>query len=463
MRAPTNVVGSIAALAIPVLSTACAARGADYVRPDMPVPTEYRFVQDATEAASLADAPWWRVFENPALQALIRDAITHNLDLRAAVARVEEARAQAGIARSLLFPQVDATAAHTTQQNSEDGDVHQSGVYGFQLAWELDLFGRLRREKEAAYARVLAEDRGRRGVLVTLVADVATNYFRLRELDVELEIARRTLGVNDATVTYFQNRLDGGVSNRLELDRAKATREETAATLPDIERRRALVEHALSLLVGRPPGPIERTGPDAEPPAPPSVPPGVPAALLERRPDVMEAEQLLAAAHADVGAAKALFFPTISLTGFLGAVSGDLTTLLGGAGGVWSAAPAAIQHVFDGGRRRNNLDAAQARFDEALAMYQKAALNGYREVANALVAIQTLAGVRRARQAGVAALQDAAALARARYDSGLASYFEILDADQQLFQQELLLAQAHVTELEARADLYRALGGGWQP
>ncbi len=310
---------------------------------------------------------------------------------------------------------------------------------------------------------MLASEQGRRGVLVTLVGDVASNYFLLRELDLQLEIARQTLRLNDETVTYFRNRLDGGVSNRLELDRIQANRALTAAAIPEIEQQIAIVENALSLLLGRPPAPVARERLADSRGLPPPIPAGLPVSLIERRPDVVQAEQLLVAANADIGAAKALFFPTISLTGFLGGVSGDLTTFLGGDGAVWSLGAGLLQPIFQAGRLRRNLEAMQARFDEALAAYRKAALNGYREVANALVTIQKLAEVRVQRQVGVTALQDASDLARSRYDSGLASYIEILTADQDLFQQQLLLAQTRGAELRARAELYRTLGGGWQP
>jgi len=223
-----------------------------------------------------------------------------------------------------------------------------------------------------------------------------------------------------------------------------------------------LFRSQLSLLLGRPPGSIVRDPVGADPALPPAVPAGVPASLLERRPDVVQAEELLAAANADVGAARALFFPTISLTGFLGALSGDVTSLLGTSGGVWSVSPGLLQPVFHGGRLRRNLEAARAAFDEAVAQYQKAALNGYREVADALVTITKLSQARVEREAGVGALQDAVELARSRFDSGLASYIEILTADQDLYQQQLLLAQTRGAEYRARSDLYRALGGGWQ-
>ena len=453
-------------VAVAPLSAGCTL-GADYSRPPMPSPAQYRFVNGA-EAQSLADVPWFEVFQDPTLQALIREALANNLDLRIAAARVEEARARAGVVKSFLYPQVDGVAqttlgqASTANQGEDDEDnTRASGVFGFQLSWELDLFGRIRREHEAALAFVLASEYGRRGVLVTLIGDVATNYFLLRELDLQLEIARRTLRINDETVQYFQDRLDGGVSNRLELDRIRALRSETAVAIPEIEQQIAIVEHAISLLIGRPPEPIDRTVLNPQEQIPPPIPPGLPASLLERRPDVLEAEQLLVAANADIGAAKARFFPRISLTGFLGGISGDLVNLMG-QGGVWSSTLGLFQPIYQGGRLQRDLEAAQARFDAALADYQRAALNGYREVANSLVTIQKLAQVRTEREVGVAALVDASDLSRARYDSGLASYIEILTADQDLFEQELRLAQTRGAELRARAELYRTLGGGWQ-
>ena len=458
----------LALASVGILSAGCLV-GPNYMRPQMPTPQQFRFVESA-QAESLADAPWFQVFDDPALQALIKDAIGNNLDLRAAVARVEEMRARAGIARSFLYPQVDGVAdyrvrAATSAQSDDDDDedtFHQSGSYGFQLSWELDLFGKLRRQEEAAIALALASEQARRGVMVTLVGDVASSYFLLRELDIQLFIARQTLDINNQTVQYFQNRLDGGVSNRLELDRIRALRARTAATIPNIEQQISVVENEISLLVGRPPGPIARDPANPNVPLPPAVPPGLPAALLERRPDVAEAEQFLVAANADIGAARALFYPTISLTGFLGGISGDLTTFLGGSGGIWSTGAGLFQPIYQGGRLRRNEEAARARFDQALAMYQKSALNAYREVADALGSIQKLAEERVQHEDGVVNLVDAADLARARYDSGLASYIEILTADQDLFEQQLRLAQTRGEEFRARAELYRTLGGGWQ-
>src|SRR5580765_1357914 len=392
----------LASLGLALITTGCAPLGPNYVRPPVPTPTHYRFAS-LVQAESLADAPWWRVFEDPQLQALIRDAIDSNLDVRAAVARVEFARAQAGIAKSFLRPQVDGVASYTAQQNVGE-DVQHGGTYGFSLSWEIDLFGRIRREHEASVARLLATEQGYRGVLVTLVGDVTSTYFLLRQLDAELEIGRRTLETNDQTLAYFQNRLDGGVSNRLEVDRIRANRSRTAATIPDVERQIGIAENALSVLLGRRPSMIRR---DPLAPAfaePPQIPPGIPTTLLERRPDILAAEQLLVAANADVGAAKARFFPAISLKSLAGALSGDLTSLLGGAGGVWTVTPSLLQPVYNGGRLKRNLEGARAQVAGAIAVYRQSALNSYREVADALVTIAKLAEMRVQHEAGVAAL-----------------------------------------------------------
>jgi multidrug efflux system outer membrane protein len=462
-----RLAASILAITAAASFSACAPPvGPNYERPKMPTPPQYRFAGGAEQAASLADVPWFQVFDDPALQALVREAITNNLDLRIAAARVDELRARAGIVKSFLYPQVDGTASYnvfgTSSAPEGQDSTRQNFTYGFRLSWEWDLFGRVRRQHESALAAVLASEQGRRGVLVTLVGDVATSYFLLRQLDQQLVIARETLRINDDTVTYFRNRLEGGVSNRLELDRIVALRNQTAASIPTFEQQIAQVENAISLLLGKPPGPVARDQTNTLGVPPPAIPAGLPASLLERRPDVLEAEQLLVAANADIGAAKALFYPSIGLTAFGGGIAGDVANFLGGSGFAWSIGAGLLQPIYNAGRNKRNLEATQAQFQQALAAYQKAALNGYREVSDSLITIQKLAEVRVQREGGVTALQDAADLARDRYNSGLASYIEILTADQDLFQQQLLLADTRGAELRARAEFYRALGGGWQ-
>ena len=451
----------------------CITAGPNYARPEMAPPAVYRDAGDTQARETLADIPWWLVFQDEALQALIRDAIAHNYDLRAAVARVQEARALARVARSFLYPDIGLSAfsgGNQASRNQQPAIVGEDDDRTFAntsvtatMSWELDLFGRIRRDSEAAFARYLASEEGRRAVLITLVSDVAQSYFLLRELDLQHDVAIRTLSLNNQTVDYYRTRLAGGVSNRLEVDSAVANRSLTAASVPDIERQVAILENAISVLVGRPPGAVGRGRTLEEQTLPPTIPVGVPAALLERRPDVVEAEQLLHAANADVGAAKALFYPTISLTGSVGAVSGDLTDLLKGDSVIWSIGANLFQPIFNAGRIRGNYDAARARFDRALAEYQQTAINAYREVADALIAIQKLAAVRVEQEAGVLALRDASQLSRERYDIGLSSYLEILIADQELFERELDLATTRGSEMRALAQLYRALGGGWQP
>ena len=457
------------ATAAALLAGSCAV-GPNYKRPPMTIPEQHRFAEGPPQEESLADLPWWQVTKDEKLQGLLREAIANNLDLRVASARVEEARAQAGVAKSFYYPEIGAGAGYNAGQVSRLGDPPQpTGDRTFQnwnatfaLSWEIDIFGRIRRENESAFASYLATEEGRRGVLVTLVGDVASSYFGLRELDLELDIAQRTVKSNDETADFYRKRLAGGVSNRLELDQAVANRSRTAATIPEIERQIALTENTLSFLLGRVPGPIQRGTALEDQYMPPSVPAGMPASLLERRPDVLQAEQQLVASNADVGAAKARFFPSISLTGLLGVVSGPLSDLLKGDATTWSAGANLFQPIFQGGRIKRNYEATQARYRQALAGYQKAALNSYREVADALVSIQKLAAQRVEFESGVVALRDAGVLARARYDTGLSTYLEILYADQLLFEQELQLARVRGGELRALVQLYRVLGGGWQ-
>ena len=385
---------------------------------------------------------------------------------------MEEARAQIGIARSFLYPQINLSANGSVQQVSRASEPPQTLtsdrtfrnlLLGFGLAWELDVFGRIRREAEAATGLFLATEQAQRGVYITLVADVAQSYFTLRELDLELEIGRRTVKVNDETVAYYQNRLTGGVSNRLEVDQAIANRSRTAATIPDLERQIAIQENQINLLLGRNPGPIPRGTVLTEQYYPPNIPAGLPSALLERRPDVKGAEDLLLAANANIGAAKALFFPNFSLTSTLGSATRDLSNLADRRAAVWSVAGGVLQPVFQGWRIFYNYEASKFRFDQAVAQYQGAAQNGFREVADALVTIEKLKDVRAELEISVQSLANAARLSRLRYDTGFANYLEILIADQQLFDQELLLARTRGAQLSGVVQLYRGLGGGWQP
>jgi multidrug efflux system outer membrane protein len=391
--------------------------------------------------------------------------------LRTAAARVEEERAQIGVTRSFLYPQVNVNGGGTAQQVSRASDPtqafganrnFQNWTAGFGLAWEFDVFGRIRRQTEAATATYFASEMDRRGVYITLIADVAQNYFDLRELDLELEISRRTLKLNEDTVEFYRSRYNTGVSNRLEVEQAVANRGRTASTIPELERRIATQENLISYLLGRNPGPIPRGAVLTDQYYPPDVPAGLPAALLERRPDVQSAEQLLVAANANVGAAKALFFPTFSMNSVLGSVSHDFSNIADKRAAIWSVSGGFLQPVFQGWRLFWNYEGTKARFDQALAQYEKAAQNGFREVADALVSIQKLKDQRVEKEAQVTALQNSSDLSRQRYDAGYSNYLEVLIADQDLFDAQLDLARIRGAELNSVVQLYRALGGGWQ-
>lgn len=455
---------------LPVVASGCML-GPDYERPEVVEPATFRGAEGSADARSFADANWATVTNDPVLRELIQAAIANNLDLRIATARVAEARARYGIVHSFIYPEVGVAGGYSSEQYSRSADPPQQGGegrsyqnwdVGVQASWELDLFGRIRRESEAAFAEYLATEEGQRAVLVSLVGDVASTYLLMRQLDMQLEIARATSVTNEQTVEFYRKRLAGGLSNRLELDTAVANLARTNAAIPELENRIAVAENALSLLLGQPPGPIKRGTALTSRQVPTTIPVGLPAQLLERRPDVMAAEQQLVAANANVGAAKALFFPRISLTGLYGGVSGDLNDLLDNDAEVWSVNPSLFAPVFQGGRLTRNYEASKAVYEQAFAQYQQAVLNSYREVANALVALRTLGEARVSLQTGVTALQDAVTLSRLRYDTGLASYLEILNADQELFNQQIQLAQTEGDELRAYVELYRALGGGWQ-
>ena len=446
--------------------------GPDYLRPAMLIPDNHRGVVGTPAAESLADLPWWDLFKDPVLQELTRDALRNNYDLRTAAARVEEARAQIGVVRSFLYPQVDFNGGASAQQVSRASEPpesvganrsYQNWLASFGMVWEIDVFGRIRREAEASSATYIANEMDRRGVYIALVADVAQFYFNLRELDLEFEIAHRTLKLNDETIQFYRTRLAGGVSNQLELDQAIANRSRTAAVIPDLERRIATQENLINFLLARNPGPIPRGTVLTEQYYPPTIPTGLPSALLERRPDVQSAEQLLIATNANIGAAKALFFPSFSLSAALGSVSHELSNIADKHAAIWSVSGGFLQPLFQGWRLFWNYEATIARFDQALAQFEKAAQNGFREVADALVIIDKLKDVRVEQEAQVVALQNSSRLSRRRYDVGLSNYLEVLVADQQLFDTEIELARTRGAQLNGVVQLYRALGGGWQP
>lgn len=461
---------SIRCLPLAILLSGCAV-GPDYARPGLDVPVAFRGAEtSADKSGALGDIAWTTIYKDPVLANLIHQGLVNNYDLRIAAARVDEYRAYAGISRGALFPQIDAGLGYSANNQSRRSDpdsmasneTYRNWEAGIQLSWELDLFGRLRREDEAALNRWLASEQGRRSVVVTLVGDIASAYFTLRQYDLELEVAQRTLASNTAQVEFYRTRLEGGASNRLEVDQAEANRAYTASRIPDFERRIAQQENLINFLLGRGPGPVPRGLALNEQSLPPAVPVGLPLQLLERRPDVVEAEQQLAASNADVGAAKALFFPSIGITGMGGRLSRDFNDLGDSNAAIWSAGAGILQPLFHAGMIRFNYEASKARFDQSLAQYQKTVQNSFRETADAIVAIEKSQAMRLEIEKAVISLRDAASLARARYEGGLSSYLDILIADQNLFNAELQLAELRGTEFTATVNLYRALGGGWQ-
>jgi multidrug efflux system outer membrane protein len=416
------------------------------------------------DAASFADQAWWGVFNDDALKGLIAEALRNGYDVRLAAARVAEAEANAGIVRSEYFPaltpQVQVGHGQSSLFSSGAGAVGTLAQVNLGLSWEVDLWGRIRRANEAALAQVLASEEARRAVYLSLVSEVATTYFQLRQLDLQLEIARRTTAAFQGTFDLFNRRLQGGAASALETASAEALLAATAANVPDLERQIVAQENQLAFLLGRNPGPIPRGAVLNDQFLPPDIPPGLPSDLLKRRPDVREAEQFLIAANAEVGVAKADFFPQISLTAALGGVAPQLTELFR-QGKTWSIGAGLFGPVLQPGRLRNQYRAAVARWEQARVRYEQSVNNSFNEVSTALVGYQKYAEVERARAREVGAYQQAFRIANQRYVAGLSSYLEVLQAQQQLFPAEILLAQARYNRLATLVQLYRALGGGW--
>jgi multidrug efflux system outer membrane protein len=442
------------------------ALGPNYRRPPVAPPETTRGQPGPADPASLADLPWWAVFQDPPLQALVEDAIRGSHDLRAAAARVEQARNQIAVARADLLPQVSYQGEASRQRAFVPGrpanGTFDSFLGTFNLAWEIDVWGRIRRATESARADYLAAEAARRGVLLTLVSDVAQAYFELLELDRELEITHGTTLTFQDTLDLFRRRYAGGIGTLLEVSRAQAALTQARAGIPELERQIVAKENQLSILLGRPPGYIERSAPvDGELPGP-DVPVGLPSQLLERRPDIQQAEQALVAANADVGVAVANFFPRLGLTSLYGGQSSELENVVKSSGNVWAVAGSLAGPIFQGGRLLGSYRASSAAWDEAVERYQQATLQAFAEVSNALVTHEKLKGVRAEREETVKALQTSVALSLQRYNDGIASYFEVLEAEQQLFPAELDLARTQRDERVAVVALYRALGGGWR-
>lgn len=442
--------------------------GPNFQKPDLTMPASFRHQGANASPASIANLPWWKVYNDSTLRRLIGTALDNNHDLRIAASRVEQARQAAAQTRSAYWPSVDLSGGISRGRNQAGGSpTFTNGATGDDAAlvlgavWELDVWGRVRRLDEASRARYFASEEGRSAVVLSLVSDVAQAYFELLELDLELSIATRTADSFRQTTKIFDQRREGGVASKLETSRAEAALAQAAAAAPDIERRIAQTENRLSILLGGAPSGIKRSSVLSDNLVPANVPAGLPADLLERRPDLRASEQNLRAANAEIGVAMAEFYPKIGLTVAFGRVSPSLESFRSGRGNTWSLAANATGPIFEGGRLNAQLKQARARWEEASISHQQAVLQALGEVSNALVARQKLASVRVEQTRAVEALNSAVEVATQRYIAGKASYYEVIEAQQQRYPAETALAQTKLAQLLAVVQLYKALGGGW--
>jgi len=445
-----------------LLVTGCAI-GPDYRRPELPAQDQYRSVLEPQAAASFADLEWAEVFDDPGLRSVLEIAVVNNLDLQLAAARVEEFRGRARVARSYLGPEIRGTGATSPSPASSEDSSYS---LGFSLSWELDLFGRLRRSNEAARAQLLASEDAARGVMNALVADIATTWFRLRELDTEVAIIERTIKSQVDTLELVRSLKRNGVASGTEEQQALSQLAGTRAQLPLALQRRVQTENLLRFLMGYAPEPVPRP---AEPHAftvPAEIPVGLPAQLLERRPDLRRLENELHAATANIGFAEASRFPylSIGLTSFFGLVSPELARLLDGddpAAELFSIGPFLDAPIYQSGRGTGNVEVARAQMKQAELAYRRGVLQAYREVADVLVVTDQVRDFIAQSAIRVEAAREVLRLQQMRYRAGVVSFLEVLDAERQLFLAEIEFARARLSQYEAYVELYRALGGGW--
>jgi multidrug efflux system outer membrane protein len=443
--------------------------GPNYKRPPLDLPSEFRGPPIPAATNSIADLPWWQIFKDENLNELIRAALTNNYDLRIAIARVEQSRAILMENRAIFFPQLDYRGSLERGKNSVSGFTAFNGgqitdiiLLTGNASWEIDLWGRIRRLNESARAQLLASQEARRDVMISVISDVATAYFQLLALDREVEIAQRTTNSFGESLRIFSERFQGGIVSKLETSAAEANLASAAATVPDLERQIVLVENRINILLGRNPGPITRKHALLQQETT-DVPPGLPSSLLERRPDIREAEQAVRSANAQIGVAVANFFPQLSLTALFGQVSPELSTFTAGSANAWSVAANLAGPIFHGGQLVGEFRRTKAFRDESALRYQYAVLNALQEVSNALVAREKYAESRVQQARAVQAFQTAVEVATDRYVAGRAGYFEVLQEQQLLFPAENTLVTTQLNQLLAFVQLYRALGGGWQP
>jgi multidrug efflux system outer membrane protein len=455
-------------LALGLSCLAGCAAGPSYKRPTIDSPAAFRSGTSTTNGPA-AELAWWVVYQDPTLQALVREAFTNNYDLRIAVARVEQARALEMQARSQFVPGLSYNGTAGRGRNALLGSPFpngaqtvNSGAATLNAFWEVDLWGRVRRLNESARAQYLASEEARRGVRLSLLSEVADAYFQLRELDEEFEIASRTTNSFGESLRIFSRRVEGGTASALEAARAEAALDDAAAALPSIRDRISSTENQISILLGRPPGPIARPNLSLVETVFPSIPEGLPSTLLERRPDLREAEQLLRSANAQVGESIAEFFPKIGLTAFLGKVSPQLSAFTLGSANAWGVAAEATGPLFEGGRLVGQYQQAKGIRSEAELRYRARVLNAFREVSDALESRRQLTELRERQTHQVGSLETAVKLSSERYVAGRASYYEVLEAQLQLFPTQINLARTERDQLLAVVALYKALGGGWQ-
>jgi len=452
-----------AAVIVALVAAGCAV-GPEYRRPDVDLPSVYFRAASPAEAESIADVGWWQVFDAPALSALIREALADNLDLRITAAQIAEAQAQVAAARSPIFPQVSGQLVASRGNNNTAFVNASSFVAALALSWEIDLWGRYRYATEAARAQFLATEEGRHGVIVSLVAGVAQQYLTLNGLRQRLGIVEQTARIQRYSLNLVKLLAEHGVQSATEVRQAETQLLTTENQIPAIELSLAQNEDALATLLGKPPRSFD-IGPDL--PAgtlPPRVPPGIPSGLIERRPDIRQSEQQLVAAHANIGVARALFFPTISLTGSLGRASDVLVGLVDRGGVTTHAVGAAVGiPIFQGGALVANYDIAVARAEQAAEQYRRTIVVALREVSDALVAYDRDGAEVEGNRARVMVAAEYLKLANLRFRAGVISYLEVLDAQRQLFAAQLDLNASEVNQRLAAVLLYRALGGGWNP
>jgi outer membrane protein, multidrug efflux system len=443
--------------------------GPKYHRPVVPTPNTFRDLaqnpQIRAQTASYADLHWWEVFKDPKLQELIRTALKQNYDLQLATERINAARAQLAVTRSSLFPQVGANANFNGgKENTFQSKYNFLTLVG-DAAFQLDLFGRLRRATEASRAELLATDAARQTVILTLVSDVANDYFTLRQLDLQLQITHETITTQTDSVKLTKLRLEHGVATKLDVLQAQQVLDTADAQIPDLERQIAQEENAISILLGNYPDAVPRGLALVEEELPPVVPPGLPSSLLARRPDIREAEQNLIAANAEIGVAKAQFFPQIALTGSGGGSFGRSSAFPGtypSQIGIWSYGAEVSQPIFTGGGLRGNLHFAESQHAQALITYRQTIQRAFGDVSDTLIDYDKLHQVRLRQQDTVADLQETVRISTLRYQGGTTTYLEVLDSQRSLYTAELTLASARGDEFRSLVQLYRALGGGWQ-